>query len=161
MYGMLQKKVSLMSIHTPVCLPCVCSMYVLSLTPVRKLQAWRCLSQDCLAFYWVCWACLCRWSCGSVQLALRVFGIVPVLQCDEHCILLIVELDTMVFSNYVKQRVCYYRLLKKNYEWNDRCLIEEGHKANKVGVYFRWYKESGTMGRNPGSTDFFLCRFQR
>ena len=39
----------------------------------------------------------------------------------------------MVFSEYVKQRILYYRWSGKNYTEIVRCLSEEGHKATKVG----------------------------
>ena len=59
----------------------------------------------------------------------------------------------MVFSEYVKQRILYYRWSGKNYAEIVRCLSEEGHKATKVGVYkfLRRYEETGTISRNPGS----------
>ena len=59
----------------------------------------------------------------------------------------------MVFSDYVKQRILYYRRLRKNYEGIARCLSEEGHKVTKVGVYkfLKRFEESGTIARNPGS----------
>ena len=41
----------------------------------------------------------------------------------------------MVFSDYVKQRILYYRRLRKNYEEIAHCLSEEGHKVTKVGMY--------------------------
>ena len=58
----------------------------------------------------------------------------------------------MVFSEYVKQRILYYRRSGKNYAEIVRCL-SEGHKATKVGVYkfLRRYEETGTISRNPGS----------
>ena len=52
----------------------------------------------------------------------------------------------MVFSEYVKQRILYYRRPGKNYAEIVRCLSEEGHKATKVGVYkfLRRCEETGT-----------------
>ena len=45
------------------------------------------------------------------------------------------NLTTIMFSNYVKQRILYHRRLRKNYEGIASCLSEEGHKVTKVGVY--------------------------
>ena len=60
----------------------------------------------------------------------------------------------MVFSDYVKQRILYYRWLRKNYEGIARCLSEEGHKVTKVSVYkfLKRFEASGTIARNPGSS---------
>ena len=60
----------------------------------------------------------------------------------------------MVFSEYVKQRILYYRRSVKNYAEIVRCLSEEGHKATKVGVYkfLGRYNKTGTISRNPVSS---------
>ena len=59
----------------------------------------------------------------------------------------------MVFSDYVKERIPFYRRLRKNYEGTAHCLSEEGHKVTKVGLYefLKRFEESGTIARNPGS----------
>ena len=38
--------------------------------------------------------------------------------------------DYYVVSNYVKQRILYYRWLRKNYEGIAHCLSDEGHKGH-------------------------------
>ena len=60
-------------------------MYLHSWTPVEKLRAWRCRSQQCSAFCRACWVCLCRGSCDSVQLPYEAFGIVRVLYFFRLC----------------------------------------------------------------------------
>ena len=59
----------------------------------------------------------------------------------------------MACSEYVKQGIVFYHCSRKNCAEIARCLVEEGYKAGKVGVYkfFRRYKESGTIARTPGS----------
>ena len=60
----------------------------------------------------------------------------------------------MVCSDYVKQRILYYRWLRKNYEVTAHCLSEIGHKVTKVSVYkfLKRFEESGTIVRNPRSS---------
>ena len=60
----------------------------------------------------------------------------------------------MVFTDYMKQRIHYYRQLRKNNMGIACCLSEEGHKVTNVGVYkfLKQFKESGTITCNPGSS---------
>ena len=48
-------------------------MYAHSWTSIGRLRAWRCRSQECVAFCHARWACLRRQCCGSVRLARRCF----------------------------------------------------------------------------------------
>ena len=59
----------------------------------------------------------------------------------------------MVYSDYVKQRILFYHRLGKSYADISLYLSEEGHKASKMGVYkfLKWYQETGTISRRPGS----------
>ena len=64
-----------------------------------------------------------------------------------------VQTISMVYSDYVKQRILFYRRLGKSYGDISLFLSEEGHKASKLGVYkfLKRYQETGTLSRRPGS----------
>ena len=59
----------------------------------------------------------------------------------------------MVYSEYLKQRILFYRRLGKSYGKIVHSLAEEGHKATKGGIckFYRRYEETGTISRQPGS----------
>ena len=59
----------------------------------------------------------------------------------------------MVYSDYVKQRILFYRRLGKSFVQITRCLAEEGHATTKIGVckFIRRYEETGMISRTPGS----------
>ena len=59
----------------------------------------------------------------------------------------------MVFSDYQKQRILYYRRLGKSHAEIARRLTEEGRRATKVGVlkFLRRYEQTGTHSRKPGT----------
>ena len=59
----------------------------------------------------------------------------------------------MVYSNYVKQRILFYRRLGKSYIQISRCLSEVGYATTKVGTYkfIKRYEERGTISHAPGS----------
>ena len=59
----------------------------------------------------------------------------------------------MVYSDYVKQRILFYRWLGKSFVQITRCLAEEGHATTKVGVcqFIRRYEETGMISCTPGS----------
>ena len=59
----------------------------------------------------------------------------------------------MVFSDYQKQRILYYRRLGKSHAEIARRLTEEGHRATKVVVlkFLRRYNQTGTHSRKPGT----------
>ena len=61
--------------------------------------------------------------------------------------------QTMVYSDYVKQRILFYYRSKKNSLQIVRCLVEEGHTVSKAGVlkFLRRYRQTGTITRAPGS----------
>ena len=58
-------------------------------------------------------------------------------KCSGHSVSFIssVQTTSMVYSDYVKQRILFYRRLGKSYGDVSLCLFEEGHKASKLGVY--------------------------
>ena len=59
----------------------------------------------------------------------------------------------LVYSDYVKQRILFYRRLGKSFVQITRCLAEEGHATTKVDVckFIRRYEETGMISRTPGS----------
>ena len=59
----------------------------------------------------------------------------------------------MVYSDYVKQRILFYRRLGKSYGSITHCLAKEGYVTTKAGVYkfVRRYEETATISRRPGS----------
>ena len=59
----------------------------------------------------------------------------------------------MVYSDYIKQRILFYRRSGKSYQKIVLSLAEEGHAVTKAGVgkFLRHYKETGTIARAPGS----------
>ena len=59
----------------------------------------------------------------------------------------------MVYSDYMKQRILFYRHLGKSYIQISYCLSEEGYATTKVGVYkfIKRYEERGIISRVPGS----------
>ena len=59
----------------------------------------------------------------------------------------------MVNSDYVKQRILFYRRSGKSLQQIVRSLAEEGHVATKAGVakFLRRYDEKGTIARAPES----------
>ena len=63
------------------------------------------------------------------------------------------ESAMMVFSDYQKQRILYYRRLGKSHAEIARRLTEEGRRATKVGVlkFLRRYEQTGTHSRKPGT----------
>ena len=70
------------------------------------------------------------------------------------------ELAMMVFSDYQKQWILYYRRLGKSHEEIARRLTEEGHRATKVGVlkFLRRYEQTG---RSPASSCVALMASRR
>lgn len=60
---------------------------------------------------------------------------------------------SLVYSDYVKQKILFYRRLGKSNVDTSLCLSEEGHKASKMGVYkfLKQYHEIGTLLHRPGS----------
>ena len=59
----------------------------------------------------------------------------------------------MVYSDYMNQRILFYRRLGKSYIQISHCLSEEGYATTKVGVYkfIKRYEERGIISRAPGS----------
>ena len=59
----------------------------------------------------------------------------------------------MVYSDYVKQRILFYRWLGKSFVQITRCLAEERHVTTKVGVcqFIRRCEETGMISCTPGS----------
>ena len=59
----------------------------------------------------------------------------------------------MVYSDYVKQRILFYRRFGKSLLKIVKSLAEEGHVATKAGVakFIRRYNETGMIARAPGS----------
>ena len=53
----------------------------------------------------------------------------------------------MVYSDYIKLRILFYRRLGKSFVQITRCLAEEGHATTKIGVckFIRRYEETGTV----------------
>ena len=57
----------------------------------------------------------------------------------------------MVYSDYIKQRILFYRCSGKSYEGFVQSLAEEGHATSKVGIYkfIQRYEATGTIARVP------------
>ena len=55
----------------------------------------------------------------------------------------------MVYSDYVKQRILFYRCSGKSLQEIVQSLAEEGHVATKAGVakFIRRYNETRTIAR--------------
>ena len=60
----------------------------------------------------------------------------------------------MVYPDYVKQRILFYRRLGKSFVQITRCLAEEGHATTKVGVckFIRRTKKQGSRVRQEAKT---------
>ena len=72
--------------------------------------------------------------------------------CIHFVILLSRSLLIMVYSDYVKQRILYYRRLGESYQ-RIVTLLAEGHKVTKPGVFefCRHFEEMGSIKRTPGT----------
>ena len=59
----------------------------------------------------------------------------------------------MVYSNYKQQRIIYYWHLEKHPYTIAKLLREEGLQTSRTGVakFLRKYKQTGSIGRRPGS----------
>ena len=59
----------------------------------------------------------------------------------------------MVYSDYAKQRILFYRRLEKSFIEITHCLAEKGHATTKISVhkFIRRYEETGMISCTPGS----------
>ena len=57
----------------------------------------------------------------------------------------------MVYSNYKQQRIIYYWHLGKHPYTIAKLLREEGLQTSVVAKFLRKYKQTGSIGRRPGS----------
>ena len=59
----------------------------------------------------------------------------------------------MVYSDYVKQRILFYRHLGKSYDSITNCLAKQGCTTTKADDYkfVRRYEETAMILRRPGS----------
>ena len=60
----------------------------------------------------------------------------------------------MVFSDYQKQRILYYRCLGKSHAEIARRLTEEGRRATKVGILKRTHRHSVLLSEECRSSRF-------
>ena len=105
-------------------IPYVIHTYLDSWTPIGKLRAWRCQSQDCLAFCRLLRACLCCQRCDSVRLAFRGSW-----RCYKCCFCeCSISLVCGVGYHGVFRLRETERMLLLMAEEDARCLIK-GHKA--------------------------------
>ena len=61
----------------------------------------------------------------------------------------------IVCSDYVKQRILFYRHSGKSLQQIVQSLAEEGNIATKASVakFLRYYDETGMITRTPGGTN--------
>lgn len=59
----------------------------------------------------------------------------------------------MVYSNYVKQRILYFKWLGKSYRKIVEILASEGHVVSKSGIqdFLKKVEQTGSIRRKPGS----------
>ena len=99
--------------------------------------------------------CCCGFECATETL-LSISSFTASVRTLGFCVS-----ATMVYSDYVKQRILFYCCLGKSYSDIADCLSEEGHKASKMGVYkfFKLYQKTGTILRRPGVAKLKLLCF--
>lgn len=98
-------------------------------------------------------------SVVGLRLPFPLFVIVPVaLSCPRSLLESAPAQVKMVYSDYVKQRILFYRRLGKSFVQITRCLAEEGHVTTKVGVYkfIRRYEETGMISRTQAVCTSFV-----
>ena len=64
------------------------------------------------------------------------------------------ESAMMVFSDYQKQRILYYRCLGKSHVEIACCLTEEGRRTTKVGILKRTHRHSVLLSEERRSSRF-------
>lgn len=111
------------------------SLLLCALSVFELLKLWQ-HSACFMKFSVLCESCFCE-CCISLICGVGYHGVFQLRETEDTLLLMAEE---------------------GNYEEFTCCLTKEEHKVTEV---FRWYKESKTMARNPGSTRFFSCSFQR
>ena len=127
-----------------------------SRTLVGKLWAWRCQSQECLAFCLESQTYLCPQSFEVFSLLYEVFGVVRVLflrvlhffrlwSCLQWCF-------PITWNRWYVTVNGWERTTNKlRAAW-----LKNDAKPLMLAILCRWYEKSGTMTRNPGCTGFFF-----
>ena len=147
-----------MPISAPYLIQYVTCTYIVG--QLGKLQTWRCQLQECL------YSSLLRtpsvstllklWQCSA---CLTKFSVLCECCSCECCIFRLWRWLQWCFQNVWNRG--YVLPMAEEELSGIRPLLDRRTQATKVGILFRWYKESGTMACNPGNTGFFLCYFQR
>ena len=69
----------------------------------------------------------------------------------------------MVYLDYVKQRIVFFRRLGKSYAKIERSMAEESHTATSVGVckFIRCCEGTGMIAHAPGSSQTLADRISQ
>ena len=86
-------------------------------------------------------------ACSQSVVGLRLPFLLFVIGCSRVCL----QQLKMVYSDYVKQRILFYRQL--GFIQITRCLAEERHATTNIGVCkpIHRYKKTGMISHTPGS----------
>ena len=90
---------------------------------------------------------------GFSASSLSVFGLcLPFSLFVIGCLRVYPQQLKIVYSDYVKQRILFYRQLGMSFIQIIHCLAEEGHATMKIGVckFIRCYEETRMISHTPG-----------